>query len=416
MTDKELRDAAVYELERTTVSGVTYRQRLADGKYPDPLLTRWGKALDLLGQIGTTPPPVFGGLRPAPLPVSLGDGGTVFIAPNGNDSSGNGTQGSPWKTPHKAFQQVALTGGRVECAPGTYLLAGTGDGANQTWARNGSHTNPPQIRCSTGVAHFQGSRLLVHHPTTVAGGLRIGPGLRISGSTYDGIKIERSDGYVEIVGCEIDANNENGILVGYTQTPNPVQVQIRNCRIHHNGQAAASNFHGVYFGHANNTCLIENTVMYDNAAFGAQLGPRVADLTMTCCTLYGTIAANGMGGLATWTQSPYTNLGTRYFGCIVANVPGYPAWSVSGSVGAGQQINDSISYQCQTPVEAPTSWVTATNLITGNPMFVNAAARDLRIGAGSAATNLVAANPGWVPPTDINGNPRVTADAGAYAA
>lgn len=66
MTDKELRDAAVAELKLTTAG---WRKSNGNPNYPSgtaPATTHWGKAMNLLGQIGQTapPPPLPGGTIP----------------------------------------------------------------------------------------------------------------------------------------------------------------------------------------------------------------------------------------------------------------------------------------------------------------------------------------------------------------
>jgi hypothetical protein len=78
VTDAELRDAAVAALAQTTVSGVEYRKRLAAGAYPNPLLTKWGQALNLLSKIDVPVPPPAGAAQPVgPFTVKDGAGSTV---------------------------------------------------------------------------------------------------------------------------------------------------------------------------------------------------------------------------------------------------------------------------------------------------------------------------------------------------
>lgn len=58
MTDAELRDAAIAELEKTTIGYTTWLDRVQNGykgKPYDPAKTAWGRALDLLEQIGQAP-------------------------------------------------------------------------------------------------------------------------------------------------------------------------------------------------------------------------------------------------------------------------------------------------------------------------------------------------------------------------
>lgn len=60
MTDEELRDLAVAELESTTISYPTWRKRVENGykgKPYDPAKTSWGRAFAVLEQIGSEPAP-----------------------------------------------------------------------------------------------------------------------------------------------------------------------------------------------------------------------------------------------------------------------------------------------------------------------------------------------------------------------
>lgn len=75
-------------------------------------------------------PSKFGELLPARLAPSKGDGGTIYISPTGSDS-GDGSINRPFKTPHKAFSVVNLTGGLILARGGTYNLSGTGEAGIQ---------------------------------------------------------------------------------------------------------------------------------------------------------------------------------------------------------------------------------------------------------------------------------------------
>lgn len=45
---------------------------------------------------------------------------TYYIDPNGNDATGNGSIGNPWKTLRKATQAVTTPGNIIHVNPGTY--------------------------------------------------------------------------------------------------------------------------------------------------------------------------------------------------------------------------------------------------------------------------------------------------------
>ncbi|HAO45684.1 MAG TPA: hypothetical protein DCQ97_02080 [Chitinophagaceae bacterium] len=57
--------------------------------------------------------------------ILLGSGSssaaTYYIDPNGNDATGNGSIGNPWKTLRKATQTVTAAGNTIHVNPGTYL-------------------------------------------------------------------------------------------------------------------------------------------------------------------------------------------------------------------------------------------------------------------------------------------------------
>ncbi|HMU10753.1 MAG TPA: T9SS type A sorting domain-containing protein [Ferruginibacter sp.] len=55
------------------------------------------------------------------LSFSICFGATYYIDPNGNDASGNGSMGNPWKTLRKATQSVTAPGNTIHVNPGTYI-------------------------------------------------------------------------------------------------------------------------------------------------------------------------------------------------------------------------------------------------------------------------------------------------------
>ena len=78
--DTDLRDQAVQALKRSTVSYPTWAKNVADGKYPDPALTEWGKAFGYLEKIGVVVPPT----HPIPRPPRT----LLFVAARSRGSRG----------------------------------------------------------------------------------------------------------------------------------------------------------------------------------------------------------------------------------------------------------------------------------------------------------------------------------------
>ena len=77
-TDKELRDAAVAALKRTTVTYPEWERRVKAGRYnpPDGSTTEWGKAFTNLAQIGESQPPP-GDTTPPTVSISSPIGGST---------------------------------------------------------------------------------------------------------------------------------------------------------------------------------------------------------------------------------------------------------------------------------------------------------------------------------------------------
>lgn len=367
----------------------------------------------------------LGGSLPARLAPSLNDGGTIFISPDGNDSTGTGTILNPYKSLHKAFSVVALTGGLIYCRGGSYDLTGTGVGGTpqQQFNRVGSITNPPQVKAYQSEVPVFNKEMVLIGTSSSTKGIRIGPGLTFAGGVnsagWDALRVESVAGYVEIVGCTFtNAVKGNGILIGYPA--DPTQMQIWDCIFHHNGDTATPLYHGIYFGGGDGTCLIANSVFYDNARFAIQAGPRCNDLIITGCTAHSDgEGGDGTGGYTIWSQAPdNSNPNVRMYGCISTSPGASPyCYSFSGLANTdAPQIHDSIWNGSSVGGIEPQTGLITSNIVHADPLYVNATSRDLRLSATSPAIDLVAASHyPYLPATDILGNTRITADAGAYA-
>jgi hypothetical protein len=105
----------------------------------------------------------------------------------------------------------------------------------------------------------------------------------------------------------------------------------------------------------------------------------------------------------------------RLIGFISANSPqyGFDWWRTSHRV----TIEDTLCWQNTNGDYRAGHPFTVVRPRNGDPRFRSPANGDFQILPGSPAIGIISATLwDYVPPTDILGNPRVTADAGAWAA
>ncbi len=144
---------------------------------------------------------------------------TIYISPDGNNITGDGTIEKPWADLQKAVN-AAEPGTHIVCRGGTYLQKVQGDGKFTVRIRNsGTADNPIVIRCYDGekpvfdfvdglTAERVGERGL-----TITGDWWWLFGLHITHAADNGIKLEGSHNRIER--CEFSYNLDTGLQLGF---------------------------------------------------------------------------------------------------------------------------------------------------------------------------------------------------------
>lgn len=215
--------------------------------------------------------------------------------------------------------------------------------------------------------------------------------------------VKPDGGFLDLDGCNIHGADDQGVLV------HADSIVIRNCLIHNNGNFANQD-HGIYMAEGTGA-LIFNSVLYNNQAYQAQLYPKYQSILMVCCTMYGGVTRGGVV-IGSDNIAPVTS-DVLLIGCIAAHSQtfGYEQFQTVGTV----EVADCVAFDCVSGGFDTGTW-TVTRPVNGDPDFVNPSTQDFHIQAASVAIDTI--DPSFynlVPPTDIDGTPRVTADAGAYA-
>lgn len=213
-------------------------------------------------------------------------------------------------------------------------------------------------------------------------------------------------GFFDLDGCRL----HNAVNTGFLMYPHD-DVVIRNCRIYSNGSNANQD-HGIYCG-VGSRMLVYNTAFYNNQAYQVQFYPHYHGALFVCCTMYGGVTRGGVV-FGSENSDPASDL--RMIGCVAANSPllGFQQYNTTGPI----VLEDCIGWNnAAGDLDSFSSSVTVTRFRHGDPKFVNPSTGDFSPGTGSVLIGVI--DPSlynYVPPTDINGKTRVTADAGAFAA
>lgn len=144
---------------------------------------------------------------------------TIYIAPDGNDDTGDGTEAKPWFDLQKAVN-AATPGTHIICRGGTYLQKVQSDGKFTVRIKtSGTADAPIIIRCYDGekpVFDFKNgltNERVGERGITITGDYWWLFGLHITHAADNGIKLEGSHNRIER--CEFSYNLDTGIQLGF---------------------------------------------------------------------------------------------------------------------------------------------------------------------------------------------------------
>jgi hypothetical protein len=363
---------------------------------------------------GPPPPPPLGTALPASPITNESVGTTKYVATpaNGGSDSNDGSQGSPWATVTKA-EEMAAAGTKILVGPGRYAEDVTIEGVHGTAANpvilaSQDPADPPSIRT---IRISDASFWLLDDLLIDATGTTENFGVKVTGSTDDtGLAHD-----LVLRALEIKNSAGGSMPQGFIQTAHVYNIHLLNSRIHDNGSGVGSNDHGVYLQNGIN-CLIANNLIYDHPqGYGLHLYNGGAELGLhDSFVVNNTIEGSGSSAvlLEGETDPPYNN---QIRNNILAFNDHY-GWVIRGAAPPSPNTLDTnISYANAfgnyfkdfAPLDAP------INEILTDPGFVDRAADDFRIAAGSSA--IAAGIKAYTPTYDFTGVARVNADLGAYA-
>lgn len=140
-----------------------------------------------------TTPSDLGSSLPARLPMSSGSVNYYVNPVSGNDTTGDGTAGAPWKTINKAIASVSTPGAIINVADGTYIIGGTGVANSPIYIRDKNHAgtiaNPITIKA------VNEGQVVITHPTDDVGAFYGSAIWNSSGYRIQGIKFYRIYGH-----------------------------------------------------------------------------------------------------------------------------------------------------------------------------------------------------------------------------
>lgn len=202
--------------------------------------------------------------------------------------------------------------------------------------------------------------------------------------------------HIEIDGCWIHHCSRQGILI--SPTGEAPHIQVWNNRVENNGSQANLD-HGIYWARARPGDVLANNLLIDNWAYQIQLYPDCVGLIVTCNRMDGGARhVDERGGLVIGSEG---TAATR--DCTIVGLVGYDA-PANGVVRINQPIGPTRCFDS-------TGWGNGDTDFEPDPnmQYVNCQH------GGSPKGLVQPPRYGYVPPFDINGRTRVTADAGCFA-
>ena len=302
----------------------------------------------------------------------------LVASPSGSDSAA-GTLSAPFQTAQKLAS--ALAPGETGC-----LEAGTYN-ENVTFRTGGTAAAPITLASYPGQTATIVGRIYVAEGAdyTTLTGLDLdgaNPGL-LESPTIDANHVTFS--YDDVT------NDHTGICfgIGSATWGWATDTLITHDRVHDCGQLPATNLqHAFYIGGATDT-TIEWNLIYANADRGIQLYPEALGTTVD----HNIIDDNGEGILISGAEGVASS-DTNVYDNVISDanvrhdVESY--WPAGNPVGVGNTVHDNCVWGgVQGTIDTSSGGYTASNNLTVNPEFVNAAAHDYEMNPASPCLSLV---------------------------
>jgi hypothetical protein len=150
-------------------------------------------------------------------------GNTYYISPTGNDSSGDGSQGNPWKSLNKAFNSGSISAGDiVYLRGGTYLPTTKNDflvsnvhGTSSQYIRIEAYSGESPIIDSSNVTDFSSVSDAVLRFSSSSyinvSGIKLVGGNSITGVQSRGLQISSSNSYINVSDFEVTDTYLKGV-------------------------------------------------------------------------------------------------------------------------------------------------------------------------------------------------------------
>ncbi len=302
----------------------------------------------------------------------------LFASPSGSDSAA-GTLSAPFQTAQKLA--TSLAPGETGC-----LEAGTYN-ENVTFRTGGTAAAPIMLTSYPGQTATIVGRIYVAEGAdyTTLTGLDLdgaNPGL-LESPTIDANHVTFS--YDDVT------NDHTGICfgIGSATWGWATDTLITHDRVHDCGQLPATNLqHAFYIGGATDT-TIEWSLIYANADRGIQLYPEALGTTVD----HNIIDDNGEGILISGAEGVASS-DTNVYDNVISDanvrhdVESY--WPTGNPVGVGNTVHDNCVWGgVQGTIDTSSGGYTASDNVTVNPEFVNAAAHDYEMNPASPCLSLV---------------------------
>jgi parallel beta helix pectate lyase-like protein/uncharacterized protein DUF1565 len=346
--------------------------------------------------------------------AAAGNGSTYYVAATGDDAN-PGSAASPFRTLGKGVS-VLKPGDTLVVRAGTYV----GSSQLRSIPSGTSWAMPVTLKAAPG------ERPVIvpepkHHAVTFAGNQYIVlDGMVIDGKGgHDGIKITYYTGgtqahHIRIRNTEIKNCPNQGLLVAGEGN------EFINLDVHDNGTNGLT--HGIYLSGDRN--LIDGGRYYRNAGWGLHIYPKATHTTVRNVRSFEN-GATGLGLVWGSNNQAYNNLvygngsgihlsgeSPRCYNNTVYNNRGEGLSVANAQNGASgtrnADVRNNIVYRNESGITdyATGAGTVLSNNLTSDPKFVNAAAGDFHLQAGSPAIDKGADLRPQGVTTDFEGNPR----------